>query len=281
MGLAALRVGWLEADGELVREIDKARQPFNVSATSQAAAAAAVLTRRGRGRGGGGRRVVRERTRVSRRRSRSIPGLHADAERSELPLGAHGAPGARGRTTRSRLAGHPRAKLPRGRRPARAPAPGHDWRARTENDHLLEALKECPGVSSPPAGATRARLLVGLTALALGARRLREQREGRTRDRRATCRGGVRARRGVRRVSAWVDRGCSGRPRRGDRGVCDRERARAARSGAARTTRRCALPERRARPEGRRGDRASARGRRNVCPRARRARRGARSAGAT
>ena len=43
IGLAALRVGWLEADAELVREIDKGRQPFNVSATSQAAAAAVLL----------------------------------------------------------------------------------------------------------------------------------------------------------------------------------------------------------------------------------------------
>jgi histidinol-phosphate aminotransferase len=42
VGLAALRVGWLEADAELVREIDKARQPFNVSATSQAAASAVL-----------------------------------------------------------------------------------------------------------------------------------------------------------------------------------------------------------------------------------------------
>jgi histidinol-phosphate aminotransferase len=39
VGLAALRVGWLEADAGLVAEIDKTRQPFNVSATSQAAAA--------------------------------------------------------------------------------------------------------------------------------------------------------------------------------------------------------------------------------------------------
>ncbi len=38
VGLAALRIGWLEADEALVREIDKARQPFNVSALSQAAA---------------------------------------------------------------------------------------------------------------------------------------------------------------------------------------------------------------------------------------------------
>ncbi len=42
IGLAALRVGWLEADEALVREIDKVRQPFNVSATSQAAAAAVL-----------------------------------------------------------------------------------------------------------------------------------------------------------------------------------------------------------------------------------------------
>ena len=39
IGLAALRVGWLEADPGLVAEIDKGRQPFNVSAVAQAAAA--------------------------------------------------------------------------------------------------------------------------------------------------------------------------------------------------------------------------------------------------
>jgi histidinol-phosphate aminotransferase len=42
VGLAALRVGWLEADEALVREVDKVRQPYNVSATSQAAAAAVL-----------------------------------------------------------------------------------------------------------------------------------------------------------------------------------------------------------------------------------------------
>jgi histidinol-phosphate aminotransferase len=42
VGLAALRIGWLEADEGLVRELDKARQPFNVPATSQAAAAAVL-----------------------------------------------------------------------------------------------------------------------------------------------------------------------------------------------------------------------------------------------
>jgi histidinol-phosphate aminotransferase len=42
VGLAALRIGWLEADEALVLEIDKVRQPFNVSATSQACAAAVL-----------------------------------------------------------------------------------------------------------------------------------------------------------------------------------------------------------------------------------------------
>ncbi len=42
VGLAALRIGWLEADARLVHELDKARQPFNVSATSQAAASAVL-----------------------------------------------------------------------------------------------------------------------------------------------------------------------------------------------------------------------------------------------
>lgn len=42
IGLAALRVGWLEADAGLVREVDKIRQPFNLSATSQVAAAAVL-----------------------------------------------------------------------------------------------------------------------------------------------------------------------------------------------------------------------------------------------
>jgi histidinol-phosphate aminotransferase len=42
IGLAALRVGWLEADAAIVAELDKVRQPFNLSATSQAAAAAVL-----------------------------------------------------------------------------------------------------------------------------------------------------------------------------------------------------------------------------------------------
>jgi histidinol-phosphate aminotransferase len=73
VGLAALRIGWLEADEGLVREIDKARQPFNVSATSQAAAAAVLAEAwdevRVHVEG-----VVRERDRVSGA-LRAFPGL--------------------------------------------------------------------------------------------------------------------------------------------------------------------------------------------------------------
>jgi histidinol-phosphate aminotransferase len=65
VGLAALRIGWLEADEAVCGALDKVRQPFNVSATSQAAAAAvldeawdAVLAHVGA--------VVAERTRVTR-----------------------------------------------------------------------------------------------------------------------------------------------------------------------------------------------------------------------
>ncbi|MDF2696274.1 MAG: Histidinol-phosphate aminotransferase [Labilithrix sp.] len=42
IGLAALRVGWLEADSVLMAELDKVRQPFNLSATSLSAAAAVI-----------------------------------------------------------------------------------------------------------------------------------------------------------------------------------------------------------------------------------------------
>ena len=42
LGLAALRIGWLEGPKEIVAAVDKVRQPFNVSATSQVAAAAVM-----------------------------------------------------------------------------------------------------------------------------------------------------------------------------------------------------------------------------------------------
>lgn len=44
VGLAALRIGWLEADAGLLAEIDKGRQPFNTSALAQAAAAEVLET---------------------------------------------------------------------------------------------------------------------------------------------------------------------------------------------------------------------------------------------
>ncbi len=72
-GLAALRIGWLEGPEALVREVDKARQPFNVSATSQAVAAAVLAEGwddvRAHVAG-----IVRERDRVSSAMG-SMPGL--------------------------------------------------------------------------------------------------------------------------------------------------------------------------------------------------------------
>jgi histidinol-phosphate aminotransferase len=73
VGLAALRIGWLEADEALVREVDKARQPFNVSATSQAAAAA-VLAEAWDDVRSHVAAVVRERERVARA-IRELPGF--------------------------------------------------------------------------------------------------------------------------------------------------------------------------------------------------------------
>ena len=73
IGLAALRVGWLEADPGLVREIDKTRQPFNVSATSQAGATAALTEAWPRVQARVAE-VVRERARVSAELAR-IPGF--------------------------------------------------------------------------------------------------------------------------------------------------------------------------------------------------------------
>ena len=73
VGLAALRIGWLEAEEALVREVDKARQPFNVSATSQAAAAA-VLTEAWDAVRAHVESVVRERDRVAAA-ARALPGV--------------------------------------------------------------------------------------------------------------------------------------------------------------------------------------------------------------
>jgi histidinol-phosphate aminotransferase len=73
IGLAALRVGWLEADEGLVRELDKVRQPYNVSATSQAAAAA-VLAEGWEDVQAHVAQVVRERERVAAA-LRGLPGV--------------------------------------------------------------------------------------------------------------------------------------------------------------------------------------------------------------
>jgi histidinol-phosphate aminotransferase len=72
VGLAALRVGWLEADHALIQEVDKVRQPFNVSATTQAAAAA-VLARAWDDVREHVQLVVRERQRVAAA-VRAVPG---------------------------------------------------------------------------------------------------------------------------------------------------------------------------------------------------------------
>ena len=74
LGLAALRIGWLEASAELVSVLDRARQPFNVSATSQAAVAA-VLRDGAEHLARVVREVVRERTRISAALA-GMPGVH-------------------------------------------------------------------------------------------------------------------------------------------------------------------------------------------------------------
>jgi histidinol-phosphate aminotransferase len=79
VGLAGLRVGWLEADEALVAEIDKVRQPFNVSTTTQAAAAA-VLAEAWTEVQAEVAAVVRERERVARAVA-ALPGF--DVTRSD------------------------------------------------------------------------------------------------------------------------------------------------------------------------------------------------------
>jgi histidinol-phosphate aminotransferase len=139
VGLAALRIGWLEADAALVREIDKARQPFNVSATSQAGAAAALAE------GWDEVRVlvdavVRERARVSDAIAK-LPGFAVTPSaanfvwvRTPIPAAdAYAKLAARGVLVRSfhavggRLANQLRITIGRA----------------DENDRLLEGLKSC------------------------------------------------------------------------------------------------------------------------------------------
>lgn len=82
VGLAALRVGWLEADEALVQQIDKVRQPFNVSATSQAAAAAVLADAWGEVRAHV-EAVVRERQRVAGA-LRAMPGCEVTPSQSNF-----------------------------------------------------------------------------------------------------------------------------------------------------------------------------------------------------
>jgi histidinol-phosphate aminotransferase len=81
IGLAALRVGWLEADAALVAELDKVRQPFNLSATSQAAAAAVLDD--------GWTEVEREVLRVTAAREELAAGIGALEGFSVLPSAAN------------------------------------------------------------------------------------------------------------------------------------------------------------------------------------------------
>jgi histidinol-phosphate aminotransferase len=61
IGLASLRVGYLVADSELIREVDKVRLPFNLNALSQAVAEASL---RGNALRGPVRAIISERARL-------------------------------------------------------------------------------------------------------------------------------------------------------------------------------------------------------------------------
>ncbi len=139
IGLAALRIGWLEADEGLVREIDKTRQPFNVSATSQAAAAA-VLAEAWDDVLAHVAEVVQERKRVAEEIAR-LPGVSVTpsdanflwlrtpgpAEAAHATLLEHGVLVRSFHATGGRLAFQLRATIGR----------------REENDRLLEGLRAC------------------------------------------------------------------------------------------------------------------------------------------
>ena len=82
MALAGLRVGYLLASPELVREINKARLPYNVNFFSQMAALAA-LEEKEAARRAASRRLVAERERLLARLA-DVPGVRAFASRREL-----------------------------------------------------------------------------------------------------------------------------------------------------------------------------------------------------
>jgi histidinol-phosphate aminotransferase len=139
LGLAALRIGWIEADEAIVSALDKARQPFNVSATSQAAAAA-VLRDAWPAVREHVASVVAERERVAGElgRLQGLTPLPTEANfvwvHTERPAGdVHAGLIARGVLVRSfhhvggRLAQHLRITIG----------------TRAENDALLEAIAKC------------------------------------------------------------------------------------------------------------------------------------------
>lgn len=134
VGLAGLRVGWLEADEAVAAALDKARQPFNVSATSQAAAAAVLRDAWGavRAHVDG---VVAERERVARAIAR-LAGVRASPSeanflwlKTEAPAASvHAALLARGVLVRSFQAAAKCLRVTIG--------------TRVENDAMLAALAE-------------------------------------------------------------------------------------------------------------------------------------------
>jgi len=138
VGLAALRVGWVEASEEIVSALDKSRQPFNVSATSQAAAAAVLREAWDAVREHVGE-VVAERARVAREID-AMRGAKAHPSEANFvwietegpAAGVHEAMLARGVLVRSfhaaggRMARHLRATIG----------------TRDENDAMLAALRE-------------------------------------------------------------------------------------------------------------------------------------------
>jgi histidinol-phosphate aminotransferase len=83
MAMAGLRVGYLLASPELVREIDKARLPYNLNVISQIAALSALGHRDEMA--AGVREIVGERQRMAGRLAR-LPGLRAYPSRANFIL---------------------------------------------------------------------------------------------------------------------------------------------------------------------------------------------------
>jgi histidinol-phosphate/aromatic aminotransferase/cobyric acid decarboxylase-like protein len=83
LALAGLRVGYLLASPELVREIDKARLPYNINFFSQQAALAVLAERDALGETV--RRLVRERERLLARLA-DVPGVRAWPSRANFFL---------------------------------------------------------------------------------------------------------------------------------------------------------------------------------------------------